>query len=154
MRAILKSHNVKNRKVWVADSFQGLPRPSLEADSGYDLSGVGYLSVSHDDVKAGFERFGLLDDQVRFLKGWFKDTLPAAPVDRLAVLRMDGDLYESTMDVLNSLYHKVSPGGFIIVDDYHVLPPCKLAIGEFRERVKITDPIHEIDGTGVFWQKS
>jgi O-methyltransferase len=80
--------------------------------------------------------------------------LPTAPVSKLAVLRMDGDLYESTMDILNALYHKVSAGGFVIVDDYHALPPCKQAVHDFRTQAGIVDPIQEIDGTGVFWKKS
>jgi O-methyltransferase len=154
MRAILKLRGVTDRTVWVADSFQGLPVPSHEADRDYDLSGFTALAVSQEEVEAAFQKFGLLDNQVKFLKGWFKDTLHTAPVSRLAILRMDGDLYESTMDILNALYHKVSAGGFVIVDDYHALPPCKQAVHDFRERARVTDPIQEIDGTGVFWKKS
>jgi O-methyltransferase len=79
--------------------------------AGRDLSHVEFLKVSLDKVEDQFERFDLLDDQVEFLKGWFRDTLPGAPINRLAVLRLDGDLYESTIDSLNALYRKVSPGG-------------------------------------------
>jgi Macrocin-O-methyltransferase (TylF) len=154
MRAILKLRRVTDRVVWVADSFQGLPAPSHEADRDYDLSGFTTLAVSQAEVEAAFQTFGMLDGQVKFLKGWFKDTLPTAPVSHLAVLRMDGDLYESTMDILNALYHKVSAGGFVIVDDYHALPPCKQAVHDFRTRTRIVDPIQQIDGTGVFWKKS
>jgi len=154
MRAILKLQEVTDRNVWLADSFQGLPAPSLEADRTYDLSAIPVLAVSQAEVEAAFARFGLLDSQVKFLKGWFKDTLPSAPVSQLAILRMDGDYYESTMDILNALYQKVSPGGFVIVDDYHMLPPCKQAVHDFRSGAGIADPIQEIDGTGVFWKKS
>jgi hypothetical protein len=154
MRAILNLRGVTNRTVWVADSFQGLPAPSHEADQNYDLSGFTALAVSQAEVEAAFQRFGLLDNQVKFLKGWFKDTLVSAPVSQLAILRMDGDLYESTMDILNALYHKVSPRGFVIVDDYHALAPCEQAVHDFRTRAGIADPIQEIDGTGVFWKKS
>lgn len=154
MRAILKLYGITDRTVWVADSFQGLPAPSLEADRGYDLSGIPQLAVSQAEVEAAFGRFDLLDGQVKFLRGWFKDTLANAPVSRLAVLRLDGDLYESTMDIFNALYHKVSAGGFVIVDDYHAVPPCKQAVHDFRSRFGITDSIEEIDGTGVFWRKS
>ncbi len=156
MRAILKLYGVTDRTVWLADSFQGLPAPSLEADRRYDLSASVFpvLAVSQDEVEAAFRRFDLLDDQVTFLQGWFKDTLAGAPVSKLAVLRMDGDLYESTMDIFNALYHKVSAGGFVIVDDYHALDPCKQAVHDFRNRAGVTEPIEEIDGTGVFWRKS
>jgi O-methyltransferase len=132
MRAILKLQGVNNRTVYLADSFEGLPAPALEADRGYDLSENSYLAVSVEEVRAAFQKFGLLDSQVKFLKGWFKDTLPTAEIDSLAVLRLDGDLYESTMDVLNSLYAKVSRQGFVIVDDYRTWPPCKLAVDDFR----------------------
>jgi O-methyltransferase len=118
------------------------------------LSEHPYLAVSIDEVKAAFERFGLLDQQVKFLKGWFKDTLPSVAIERLAILRMDGDLYESTWVALESLYDKVSPQGFVIVDDYSAWPPCKSAVDDFRTQRGIVDPIQDIDGTGVFWRKS
>jgi Macrocin-O-methyltransferase (TylF)/Methyltransferase domain len=153
MRALLKLRGITDRTVWVADSFEGLPKPSLDADRNYDLSAISMLSVSQEDVQAAFQRFGLLDGQVKFLKGWFKDTLPNAPVERLAVLRMDGDLFESSTDILKALYHKVAPGGFVIVDDYYAAPPCKAAVDEFRARTGIAAPIRDIDGTGVFWRK-
>jgi O-methyltransferase len=104
--------------------------------------------------KENFARYGLLDEQVRFLVGWFKDTLPAAPIERLAILRLDGDIYESTRDALGSLYKKVSPGGVIIVDDYGPIPACRKAIQDFREANRILDPIQPIDGLGVYWVKS
>jgi hypothetical protein len=100
-----------------------------------------------------FERYGLLDEQVRFLSGWFKDTLAAAPIESLAVLRLDGDLYESTMDALNPLYDKVSDGGFVIVDDYDSCAPCKRAIDEFRTGRSITAELQRIDKQSVFWRK-
>jgi hypothetical protein len=155
MRSILKVHNVTDRIVWVADSFKGLPSPSHHADEGFcDLSGNPYLTVSLEEVEANFYRFGLLDEQVKFLPGWFNDTLPTAPIGRLAVLRLDGDMYKSTADVLTALYDKVSPRGFVIVDDYHNWSTCKLAVDEFRALTGIRDPIEEIDGMGVFWRKS
>jgi O-methyltransferase len=155
MRAVLKRHGVTDRTVWAADSFQGFPQPAAAADTAagpqWDLSGMVTFDNSLDTVKAGFERFGLLDGQVRFLPGWFKDTLPAAPIDRLAVLRLDGDLYESTMDALVSLYPKVSPGGFVIVDDYHGWAACRQAVTEYRTTHGVTEPL-VIDRDAVFWR--
>lgn len=69
---------------------------------------------------------------MRFLPGWFRDTLPTAPVDSLAVMRLDGDMYESTMVALESLYPKLSPGGFAIIDDYGAVAECKLAVEDYR----------------------
>ena len=156
MRGFLAAHDIADRRVWVADSFEGLPAPSLAEDAQSNLSKevAPFLAISLDEVKALFERYGLLDDQVGFLKGWFRDTLPSAPIDRLALLRLDGDLYESTMDALVPLYDKLSPGGFVIVDDYGALPQCKLAIDEFRADRDIIDRLYPIDGAAIFWRKA
>src|SRR5437764_6587729 len=157
MRAVLKAYGERRRRVFVADSFQGLPHPdptNYPQDAGdihHELTP--YLGVSLEQVKANFERYGLLDDQVQFLPGWFRDTLPVAPIEQIAVLRLDGDMYESTMDGLVNLYEKVSDGGFVIVDDYGALPNCRAAIEDFRRAQGIAEPIERIDWTGVFWQK-
>ena len=68
------------------------------------------------------------------------------------MLRLDGDLYESTIDALQPLYPKVSPGGFVIVDDYN-LPMCRKAIHDFRNQLGIRDGIIPIDDAGVCWRK-
>jgi hypothetical protein len=156
MRAILKANAITDRIVWAADSFEGLPAPDVKRypdDAGAAWHLRPLTEVGLDHVKRNFDRYGLLDDQVRFIKGWFRDTLAGAPVDKLAILRLDGDLYESTMDALGPLYPKVSPGGFVIVDDYN-LPACKKAIGDYRAREGITEPIVPVDGAAVYWQKA
>lgn len=156
MRAILKAYGVTDRKVWVADSFQGLPPPDAEqypADKGLNFHIHKELAVTAEQVKANFAKYNLLDSQVEFLPGWFKDTLPAAPIERLALLRLDGDMYESTIVALDALYHKLSPGGFAIIDDYGDVPACRAAVTDYRSRKGIQDAICDIDGTGVFWQK-
>ncbi|GEP36445.1 methyltransferase MtfB [Nocardioides psychrotolerans] len=156
MRAILKAHGETGRTVWVADSFEGLPAYDgrYEADAGDQHHTRDELAISVDDVRDNFRRYDLLDEQVQFLVGWFSDTLPTAPIERLAVLRLDGDMYSSTMDALDALYDKVSVGGYVIVDDYGAVPACAKAIHDFRDARGITDPIEEIDWAGVFWRKS
>jgi Macrocin-O-methyltransferase (TylF) len=157
MRAILKSYAVTDRFVWVADSFEGLPKPDVSkypADKGDTYHTYSELKVSVEDVKNNFIKFGLLDDKVRFLKGWFKDTLPTAPIEKLSVLRLDGDMYESTMDALLNLYPKLSVGGYIIIDDYLWIPACRQAVSDYRRKHEIEDEIIEIDWTAVYWQKS
>lgn len=156
MRAILKVHGETGRTVWVADSFSGLPPPDAEhypQDAGDTHHTHDELAVSLETVRRHFEAYGLLDDRVQFLKGWFKDTLPDAPIERLAVMRLDGDMYESTMQALDALYHRLSPGGFVIIDDY-MLKPCAQAVHEFRDRLGIVDEIHDIDGFGAWWRRS
>lgn len=155
LRAILKVYGDTERRVWAADSFEGLPKPDGRhrqdhGDRHWTYSDV--LAVSFEDVQAAFARYGLLDDQVVFLKGWFQDTLPAAPIGAIAILRLDGDMYGSTMDALEALYSKVSPGGYVVVDDYFSVPACRQAVKDYRARCGIKHPIQNIDGAGVFWR--
>ena len=156
MRAILMVYGDTERIVWAADSYQGLPKPEGRhpqdaRDEHWKYQDV--LGVSLEQVRSNFARYGMLDERVRFLEGWFKDTLPSAPIRQLAVLRLDGDMYSSTMDVLENLYDKVSAGGYTIVDDYGAVPACKQAVDDFRARRAISEPLKKIDWTGVFWQK-
>jgi O-methyltransferase len=156
MRAVLNAYGVTNRTVWLADSFEGLPKPNVDlypADKGDEFHSFAELSVSVAEVKANFEKYGLLDAQVNFLAGWFKDTLPLAPIEKIALLRLDGDMYESTMDALKYLYPKVSIGGYIIVDDYHVVAGCKQAIHDYLNQHSLAPKLNEIDGVGVYWRK-
>lgn len=154
MRAILGSRGDRTRTVWLADSFAGLPAPTAPQDT-YDLSADvrPELAVPLETVKGNFELFGLLDERVRFLPGWFSDTLPTAPISQIAVLRLDGDMYSSTVESLESLYDRVSPGGFVIIDDYGVVTGCRTAVDEFREMRGVAAPLIEVDHTCVFWRK-
>jgi O-methyltransferase len=157
MRGILAAHDVRDRVVWVADSFAGLPRPDrarYPAECELPMDVFADLAVSAEVVRENFARYGLLDAQVRFLEGWFRDTLPNAPIERLAVLRLDGDLYESTMDALVNLYGKLSPGGFVIVDDFGDFPACEAAVNEFRAAHGIADPIVPLEGAGAWWRRA
>lgn len=151
MRAVLAADQVTNRKIWVADSFAGLPE--IEKDRETFGWRRGDMAASLDTVKKNFTRYGLLDEQVLFLQGFFCDTLPHAGIGPLAILRVDADLYQSTKDVLDHLYQTLSPGGYAIFDDYQNLPDCRRAIDEFRLRRGITEEIRPIDTRAVYWQK-
>jgi O-methyltransferase len=157
MRGVLKSFGDTGRTVWAADSFEGLPPPDpsrYPADAGDTFHEKGGLAVGVEQVRHNFERYGLLDDQVQFLVGWFKDTLPTAPINQLAVMRLDGDLYESTWQAIEALYPKLSPGGFCIVDDYgDLVAQCQRAIHDYRDAHGITEEIVDIDGFGAYWRK-
>jgi Macrocin-O-methyltransferase (TylF) len=157
MRATLAASEDAERKVWLFDSFEGLPKPDAGAfpedknDQHWTYSS--YLGVSIDQVKANFERYELLDDRTVFTKGWFRDTVPHSEVGPISVLRLDGDMYESTWLVLTHFYPRVSSGGFVIVDDYGAIPTCKAAVDDFRRRHSIASPMSSVDWTGVFWRK-
>jgi len=157
MRAILHAYNVVDRCVWVADSFQGLPAPNptkYPADEGDRHHTVRQLAISIEEVRQNFTKYGLLDGQVRFLKGWFSETLPKADIKHLALIRLDGDMYESTMDALVNLYPKLSPGGYVIVDDWGAVDACRRAVEDYRAKHSISNEIHPIDGKGVYWKRS
>ena len=156
MRAILKELEITDRAVWLADSFEGLPKPNSDdypADKGNELYKLRILSCSLEEVKNNFKVYGLLDDQVKFLPGWFKNTLPSAPIKQISLLRLDGDLYQSTFIALKYLYPKLSSGGFIIVDDYNAFPYCKAAVDDFRRKFNIQESIIEIDNEAIYWRK-
>lgn len=155
MRAVLAANGVNDRKVFVVDSFQGLPPPDTvqyPQDTGDSHYQIQYLSVSQETVMDNFSKYGLLDENVIFLKGWFKDTLPTAPIDKIAVLRLDGDMYQSTTESLTYLYPKLSIGGYCIIDDW-ALPSAKKATMDYRESFGITAPLQAIDPIAVFWRK-
>ena len=154
MRALLKVYGEEDRTVWAADSFEGLPAPELEEDAGLDFHKIDSLSIGLETVKENFRAYGLLDNRVKFIKGWFDETLEDSPIEKIALLRLDGDLYKSTMDAIEALYDKVSVGGYIIVDDYQDIAACRRAVHDFRDRRGINDPIIPIDWTGVYWKKS
>jgi hypothetical protein len=155
MTCSLRAYGDLNRVVWVADSFEGLPPPDTshypqdEGDIGHEIES---LVVSLEEVKHHFSCYGVLDDRVRFLKGWFKDTLPQAPIDKLSLMRLDGDMYESTMVALENLYPKLSKGGFVIIDDY-ALERCKAAVDDYRHKQGISDPIVRVNDSIVYWRR-
>jgi O-methyltransferase len=156
MRGVLRALGDTSRRVWACDSFAGLPAPDAgryPKDAGDPHHTFPQLAVSIDEVRANFARYGLLDDQVKLLPGWFRDTLPRAPIERIAVLRLDGDMYESTIVALDSLYPRLSPGGYLIVDDYGAVPGCREAVDDYRRAHGVHESVHPIDWTGVYWRR-
>jgi O-methyltransferase len=155
MRAVLAAYGIENRRVFVADSFEGLPKPDVAtypADIGDLHHTVDVLKVGQEEVESNFQKHGLLDDQVIFLRGWFRDSLPRAPIDQLSVMRLDGDMYGSTMDALTTLYPKLSTGGYCIIDDY-ALDGCRKAVDDYRMEHRIASEMCNVDWTGRFWRK-
>jgi O-methyltransferase len=156
IRGVLAAYDDRRRSVWLADSFEGLPTPDPEAypaDAGDRSHERQHLAVSADEARDHFRRYGLLDDRVHLVEGWFRDTLPALRGHPWSLIRLDGDMYESTKVALDNLYAGLSPGGFVIVDDF-ALPACREAVEDFRREQGVDDPIARIDWTGVYWRKS
>jgi O-methyltransferase len=157
MRGVLEANGVKDRKVYAADSFAGLPPPDAEAypaDRDFDLSIYRELAVSLEAVKDNFARYDLLDDQVAFVKGLFAETLPGLSAGPFCLLRLDGDYYGSTYVSLEALYPKLSPGGFVIVDDFNYLRSTREAVNDYRTRMGITAVMHQVDWSASWWRKA
>jgi O-methyltransferase len=153
MRAVLHALQNTQRIVWVADSFQGFPEAELTAHGIKNPEQFNRQAASLAEVKSLFARYHLLDEQVRFLPGFFEHTLPDAPVKDLALLRLDGDFYNATTCILKHLYPKVVNGGFVIIDDYYIFEGCRRAVREYRSAHQIKTPLERIDAAAVFWRK-
>jgi O-methyltransferase len=155
MRGALAAYGDEHRIVWAADSFRGLPPPDVAnypRDAGSPFATFDELRIGVEVVKANFARYGLLDDRVRFLVGWFKDTLPTAPIEKISLLRLDGDMYESTMEALGALYSRVSPGGWVIIDDYGAVDACMAATDDYRAANGIDEPMERVN-VAAAWRK-
>ena len=164
--AVILAYNLykksgQERKVYVYDSFEGLPQPNAEkypVDAGDIHWTLPELAISMEDVKSNFDLFSPIDDSVIFVKGWFRDTIPNNTIEKISVLRLDGDMYESTIDVLDYLYPKLSIGGFCIIDDF-AHRGANAAVMDYRRNHGIDDEIFVIDPTGAsypssYWIKS
>jgi O-methyltransferase len=157
MLAALRAMGDTRRKVWLADSFRGYPHPDparYPADNADPHHTFRDLVVSLDTVQQNVARYGFGDSQISYLTGWYRDTLPSAPMERIALLHLDCDMYESNMVALRSLYSRISPGGYIIVDDYGAVAGCRRAVDDFRREQGIDIELQRVDWTAVSWQVS
>jgi O-methyltransferase len=151
MRAVLDSLGSTDRTVLVADSFEGFPDTDAAETDGVDYS-YEFLAAPLDEVRGNFARFGY-DRGVEFIPGFFEDTLPQLTDRTFAVVRLDGDSYSATNVGLHSLYPALSPGGYIIIDDYGVVEGCRRAVDDFRSQYGITEPIEQVDWVCVRWRR-
>jgi O-methyltransferase len=155
------------RRVFVADSFRGIPPvdvdayPADAAHAGAEETEL-FRDTSAQRVRDSFAAHGALSDAVVFIEGWFRDTLPAARLthfSRFAVLRLDGDTYEATWLALDCLYDLLSPGGFVIVDDFTDWVGCRRAVADFRALRAVAAPVRPVyhgpgeSVRGVWWRK-
>lgn len=160
MRATLDSLGAQERTVWVADSFQGFPAPeagdaSDDREMELHMSAIEYLAPTLDQVRGYFRRFGL-ERRVRFVPGFFEETLDGLRGRTWALIRLDADSYRATRLALEALYPGLSVGGYVVVDDYfHPYLPtaCRRAVDEFRADHGIAEPVEQIDWNGARWRR-
>lgn len=155
-RGVLRALNQGHRKSYVCDSFKGLPPGDRDLDKrDKNWDNWRYLEVSSEVVAGNFNSAGLLDSQVVFAKGFFNDTMPvlSPKIEALAIMRLDGDMYESTVDVLYPLYEKLSIGGYVIMDDWNGFP-SRTACLDFFKAHGISPEIVPIDTLSIYWKKT
>jgi O-methyltransferase len=154
MQAILKYYNVR-KDIWLFDMFGLFPEPIHEKDK-YINNIIKFLFANPptvDDVRNNFRKMDLLDSNIKFVVGEFKNTVPVSKINNIALLRLDGDHYDSTMIVLENYYWNISKGGYCIIDDYnneHIA--CRNAVDEFRLKHSINNKIIDTHGGSVYWQ--
>ncbi len=132
------------RTVWVCDSFSGMPPSAAEPW----WNNLHFIKVSKQEVESNFNRFEL-NQNVRFVEGDFENSL--GEVETLSILRLDADMYSSTLASLRSLWPKLSVGGFLIIDEYQIVPECNKAVADyFGEKLPA---MNVIDASGVWCRK-
>lgn len=157
MRGVLRSHHQLHRKSYVCDSFSGLPPSVLREEKNRSWDLTPFLEVSDTVVKRNFEMLGMSDPGVVFVKGFFSATMgPLAkhlPSEaKFSLLRLDGDMYESTVDVLYNLYDRLSIGGYLVMDDWFGFP-SKDACTDFFLVHGIQPKIVQVDSLSIYWRK-
>jgi hypothetical protein len=155
IRATLDSLGEDERTLWVADSFQGFPQIDRAEDGydlGLDLAGCDYLAVPLEEVKRSFARFGL-EKGVAFVPGFFEATLPTLADRSWSLVRLDGDTYEATRCSLEALYPGLASGGYLVVDDYFQIEPCRQAVDDFRRENGISEPLEQVDWSCARWRR-
>ena len=139
----------KDRKYFLFDSFEGLP-PAIENDGKdaidwqKDKTSQFYYDNCKAEMKYAQQAMSLAGiSSPEIIQGWFNDTLPTSNTGPIAILRLDADWYESTMMCLQSLYHKVTPGGLVLIDDYYFWEGCSKAVHDFLSKNNLADRIHQ-----------
>lgn len=140
------------RTMWFCDSYQGLPQAG-QADGWFAQLWTGRVQATPDDVRAALASLGVSEDHVRILRGWFNETLPTCDAGALALLHIDCDWYDSVMCCLDCLWERVSPGGFVVFDDYGYWPGCRAAADEFLGARGLRDKLVRVDATGCYLRK-
>jgi O-methyltransferase len=150
MRALINAHKMTDRKVFAADSFAGIPKNARALNDPVDSWSDRWIA-SLEEVQRNVARFGLLDEKIAFVPGFFSDSLKGLAGETFAVMRLDSDSYDSVEESLVYLYPLLSKGGVIIIDDWHLVG-CKAAVLNYRSRHGITEELKTHDGN-AYWVK-
>lgn len=152
--AYASNRSAMNRRIWLFDSFKGLPKP-IEEDGIKALEGFheGWRLGHVSKVKEIFSKLSIPEDRVRVIEGWFQGTFPSIDIPQICLLHIDADWYESVKLCLEKFYDCVQPRGFIVLDDYGQWEGCRRATDEFIQRRNLNVKLTQVDYTGHYFQK-
>ena len=140
------------RTVWLFDSFKGMPE-TTERDGPEAQEYVGKVLGNVGQVRALLKKTGADLNRVRIVEGYYQDTFPKAEIDRIALLNIDADWYESVRLCFEKFYDSIVTDGFVSIDDYGHWPGCRTAVDEFFQKRRLAYPLQEVDYTARWFQK-
>lgn len=157
----LVNNGATDRSLWMYDTYDGMSEPTeqdvdLRGQMAEDLmneqdrndSTSVWCCSPFEQVKTTMAQTGYPDERVKFVEGKVEDTLPVTAPDKIALLRLDTDWYESTRCELEYLFPRLVPGGVLIIDDYGHWEGCRRAVDEYFQQNKICMLLNRIDYTG------
>lgn len=158
----LRQLNESNRKLFLFDTFEGMSAPDEKDVSSIDNTTAQELLAKEnklhgdniwcysalDEVKSNLNKTNYPTENLFYFKGKVEDTLPEPSIDKIALLRLDTDWYESTKHELEVLYDKLVDGGILIIDDYGHWSGSQKAVDEFIEKRNLKIFLNRIDYTG------
>lgn len=159
---MLKNRNVRDRKLYLYDTFEGMSAPTADDKDFRGQQATQLMEKNADnketsvwcladlrEVKHNMGLTALPADQIVYVQGKVEDTIPATlPTGDIALLRLDTDWYESTWHELVHLYPRLVEHGILIIDDYGHWEGCRKAVDHYFEQEKIRMLLHRIDYTG------
>ncbi|HEY9644558.1 MAG TPA: TylF/MycF/NovP-related O-methyltransferase [Coleofasciculaceae cyanobacterium] len=160
LAAVIQRYSLRPRLLYAFDTFEGMPEPTAaDRHQGIPANETGFGEGTLKAPVAEYlhqvcQALGVGEIVVP-VAGLFADTLPSykSAIGEIALLHADGDWYESTMDIFNTLYDRVVGDGFIQIDDYGHWEGCRQAVHEFERSQNASFPLRRIDYTGVWFRK-
>ena len=141
-----------DRKIWLFDSFEGLPQPT-ERDGEKARGCIWWCHGDLAKVRTIFDKLRISDSGVHIVKGWFRNTFPGVDIGEIALLHIDADWYDSVRLCFERFYENVQPGGYIVIDDYGHWEGCRRATDEFLKERSIEVKLTRVDYTGRYFRK-
>lgn len=147
--------DLEPRRLWLFDSFQGLPPPG-EHDGDFEKQSYfpGWNKGNVKMVQEVLGKIGYPSDKLTIVPGWFDETIVREPIEEIVILHIDADWYQSVRTVLELLYPRVVPGGYVVLDDYGLWPGCERAVLDYFSEHQISEMIvREVGKQGAYFQK-